>query len=50
MNPPFQFVGLDITIVVMVSSMDQQKALLVRDDHGRAHIITQDDLLVAMTS
>lgn len=50
MNPPFQFVGLDNTIDVMASSMDKQKALLVRDDHGQAHIITQDDLLVAMTN
>jgi len=50
MDPPFQFVGMDNTLDVLSSLMDQnRKALLVRDDREEVHIITQHDLLMAMT-
>ncbi len=50
MDPPFQFVGMDNTLDVLSSLMDQnRKALLVRDEQDQVHIITQHDLLMAMT-
>jgi len=50
MDKPFKFVGLDVTIDVLSSLIDREnKALLVRDEAERVHIITQADLLAAMT-
>jgi cystathionine beta-synthase len=51
MDPPFKFVGMDNTLDVLSSLIDKEnKALLVRDDLNRVHIITQADLLLAMTN
>jgi cystathionine beta-synthase len=51
MDPPFKFVGMDNTLDVLSSLIDREnKALLVRDDRNKVHIITQADLLMAMTS
>lgn len=50
MGKPFKFVALDNTLDVLSSLIDQEnKALLVRDDLYRIYIITQADLLVAMS-
>jgi len=50
MDPPFQFVAMDNTLDVLSSLMNQdQKALLVRDELEKVHIITQHDLLMAVT-
>jgi cystathionine beta-synthase len=49
MNPAFKFVGLDHTLDTLSSLIDKDnKALLVRDEDNRVHIITQADLLAAM--
>ncbi len=51
MDPAFQFVGMDNTVDVLSSLISKEnKALLVRDDERHVHIITQSDLLVAMTN
>jgi len=51
MDPAFKFVGMDNTIDVLSSLIDKDnKALLVRDDLNKVHIITQADLLMAMTN
>lgn len=51
MDKPFKFVGLDNTIDSLSSLIDREnKALLVRDEKEQIHIITQADLLAAMTS
>ncbi|PKQ70372.1 cystathionine beta-synthase [Raineya orbicola] len=51
MNPPFKFVGLDNSLDVLASLIDKDnKALLVRDEENKVHIITQADLLAAMTT
>jgi len=51
MDESFQFVALDNTLDVLSSLIDSEhKALLVRDDQNRVHIITQHDLLMAMTN
>ncbi len=51
MDNAFQFVSPHDTLDVMSSMLDKQtKALLVRDDSNNVHIITQSDLLVAMTN
>jgi cystathionine beta-synthase len=51
MEPPFRFVAMDNTIDVLSSLIDREnQALLVRDELNRVHIITQADLLLAMTS
>lgn len=51
MDPSFQFVGMDNTIDVLSSLISKEtKALLVRDTTHRVHIITQSDLLMAMTN
>ena len=50
MDPPFQFVAMDNTLDVLSSLINKDnKALLVRDDKNQVHIITQHDLLMAMT-
>lgn len=51
MEQPFRFVGFHDTIDVLASLIDKDnKALLVRDEADRVHIITQADLLLAMTN
>jgi len=51
MDPSFQFVSPHDTLDVMSSMLDKKtKALLVRDESNQVHIITQSDLLVAMTN
>ncbi len=51
MDPPFKFVALDNTLDTLSSLIDKEnKALLVRDEHNGVHIITQADLLLAMTT
>lgn len=51
MDKPFKFVGLDNTIDALSSLIDRDnKALLVRDEQDQVHIITQADLLAAMTN
>jgi len=51
MDPAFPFVAMDNTIDALSSLINKQnQALLVRDDHNKVHIITQHDLLIAMTS
>lgn len=51
MDAPFQFVSSLETIDVMSSMLGKDnKALLVRDEMNQTHIITQSDLLVAMTN
>ena len=50
MDPPFQFVGMDNTLDVLSSLINKDnRALLVRDEKEKVHIITQHDLLMAMT-
>jgi cystathionine beta-synthase len=51
MEKPFKFVALDSTVDTLASLIDREnKALLVRDDAQQVHIITQADLLTAMTA
>jgi cystathionine beta-synthase len=51
MDPPFKFVGMDNTIDVLSSLIDRNnKALLVRDEANEIHIITQADLLMAISN
>lgn len=51
MDKPFKFVGMDNTIDVLSSLIDREnRALLVRDETNHVHIITQADLLMAMTN
>jgi cystathionine beta-synthase len=50
MDKPMQFVAQDTTLDVLSSMLNRNnKALLVRDDHELVHIITQHDILKAMT-
>jgi cystathionine beta-synthase len=50
MDKPMQFVALDTTLDVLSSMLNKNsKALLVRDEREKVHIITQHDLLKAMT-
>jgi cystathionine beta-synthase len=51
MDKPFIFVGLDNTVDALSSLIDKHnKALLVRDEQNKVHIITQHDLLTALTN
>jgi cystathionine beta-synthase len=51
MDKPMQVVALDSTLDVLSSLLNRNnRALLVRDDQERAHIITQHDILRAITS
>ncbi len=51
MDPPMQVVALDSTLDVLSSMLNKtNKALLVRDEAERAHIITQHDILKAITA
>ena len=50
MDKPMQMVALDSTLDVLSSLLNRNnKALLVRDDLDVAHIITQHDILKAIT-
>ena len=49
MDKPMQFVALDSTLDVLSSMLGKNnKAVLVRDESDRVHIITQHDVLQAM--
>jgi cystathionine beta-synthase len=51
MDKPMQVVALDSTLDVLSSLMNRNnKALLVRDEQEKAHIITQHDILKAITA
>ena len=51
MDKPFQFVALNSTLDVLSSLINKDnKALLVRDESNRVHIVTQQDLLLAISS
>lgn len=51
MDASFQFVAMDNSLDVLSSLISKEnKALLVRDEKNQVHIITQSDLLMAMTS
>jgi len=51
MEGTMQFVGLDSTLDVLSSMLNKNnKALLVRDHQEKVHIITQHDILKAMTA
>ena len=50
MDPPLTFVGMDNTIDVLTSMISHEnQALLVRDESNTVHILTQHDLLMAMS-
>ena len=51
MDKPMQFVAMDTTLDVLSSMLNKNnKAVLVRDDEEKVHIITQHDILKAMTN
>jgi cystathionine beta-synthase len=51
MDKPMQFVAPDSTLDVLSSLLNRDnKAVLVRDERERVHIITQHDVLKAMSS
>ena len=51
MDPPFQFVGMDNTVDVLSSLIRKHaSALLVRDENNQVHIVTQSDLLMAISA
>ncbi|MDN5216456.1 cystathionine beta-synthase [Fulvivirgaceae bacterium BMA12] len=51
MDKPFQFVALNSTLDVLSSLINKDnKALLVRDEANKVHIITQQDLLLAISN
>jgi len=51
MDKPMQMVALDSTLDVLSSMLNKtNKALLVRDENEKAHIITQHDILKAITA
>ena len=50
MGKPFIFVGLDNSIDALASLLDHHnKAVLVRDEQNKIHIITQSDLVSAVS-
>ena len=50
MDKPMQFVAVDSTLDVLSSMLGKNnKAVLVRDERDRVHIVTQHDVLQAMT-
>jgi cystathionine beta-synthase len=50
MDKPMQFVAMDTTLDVLSSMLNKNsRALLVRDEVEKVHIITQHDILKAMT-
>ncbi|MDW7691979.1 cystathionine beta-synthase [Flammeovirgaceae bacterium SG7u.111] len=51
MDTPFTFVALDNTVDTLSSLINKENpALLVRDNSNKIHIITQHDLLMAMSN
>lgn len=51
MDKPMMFVAMDSTLDVLSSMLNKDnKALLVRDEREKVHIITQHDILKAMTA
>ena len=51
MDKPFVFVAADNTIDTLSSLLDHDnRAVMIRDEANKPHIITKHDLLVAMTS
>jgi cystathionine beta-synthase len=51
MDDPLPFVAMDNTLDVLSSLIDKKNtAVLVRDENNQIHIITQHDILLAMTS
>lgn len=51
MDKPMPFVGMDNTVDVLSSLINHEsQALLVRDETNQIHIITQHDLLMAMSN
>jgi cystathionine beta-synthase len=51
MDDPLPFVAMDNTVDVLSSLIDKKvSAVLVRDENNETHIITQHDILLAMTS
>src|SRR5690606_12572442 len=49
MEESMKFVALGSTLDVLSSMVDKEKAVLVRDDLDRIHIITKHDILAAVT-
>jgi cystathionine beta-synthase len=51
MDKPMQFIAPDSTLDVLSSLLNKEnKAVLVRDEVNKVHIITQHDVLKAMSS
>jgi cystathionine beta-synthase len=49
MDKPMQFVAVDSTLDVLSSMLGKNnKAVLVRDERDRVHIVTQHDVLQAL--
>jgi len=49
MEDSMHFVALDSTLDVLSSMVEREKAVLVRDEMHRVHIITKHDILAAIT-
>jgi cystathionine beta-synthase len=49
MENSMKFVAFDSTLDVLSSMLDKEKAVLVRDENNRIHIITKHDVLEAIT-
>ncbi|AKP52164.1 cystathionine beta-synthase [Cyclobacterium amurskyense] len=49
MEDSMKFVALDSTLDVLSSMVEREKAVLVRDEKHRVHIITKHDILAAIT-
>src|SRR5690554_1327936 len=50
MEDSMKFVALGSTLDVLSSMVDKEKAVLVRDEHHKIHIITKHDILTAVTN
>jgi cystathionine beta-synthase len=50
MEDSMHFVALDSTLDVLSSMVEKEKAVLVRDEKHRVHIITKHDILAAITN
>jgi cystathionine beta-synthase len=50
MEDSMHFVALDSTLDVLSSMVEKEKAVLVRDEKHRVHIITKHDILTAITN
>lgn len=50
MEDSMHFVALDSTLDVLSSMVEKEKAVLVRDEKHRVHIITKHDILAAVTN